>query len=79
VVLHLVFDTMEARRLGIEGHVCELQLTTRGFANHAQVNLQLTRNSIFNMHPFHTSLSSPAITPPLTCIDPRLCFTTHHI
>ena len=37
VVLNLVFDTADARRLGIEGHVCELQLTTRGFAKNAQV------------------------------------------
>ncbi len=33
MVLNLVFDTTETRRMGIEGHVCKLQLTTRGFAD----------------------------------------------
>ncbi len=40
VVVNLVFDTTEVRRLGIEGHVCELQLTTRGFADRAQVQIR---------------------------------------
>ena len=39
VVMNLVFDTTETQRLGIEGHVCELQLTTRGFAERAQVRI----------------------------------------
>jgi hypothetical protein len=36
-VLNLRFDTGDARLLGVDGHVCELQLTTRGFAALAQV------------------------------------------
>jgi hypothetical protein len=39
VVVNLLFDTAEARQLGIEGHVCELQLITRGFAERAQVRV----------------------------------------
>ncbi len=37
MVVNLMFDTTEARRLGIEGHLCELQLTTRGFADPAAI------------------------------------------
>ena len=36
-MLRLRFDTPDARRLGLEGHVCELQLTTPAFAARAKV------------------------------------------
>ncbi len=39
VILNLCFELPEALRLGIEGHVCELQLTTRAFGAQAQVML----------------------------------------
>jgi hypothetical protein len=31
VVLNLALGTEHCRAIGVEGHVCELQLTTRGF------------------------------------------------
>ena len=37
VVVNLRFDDAAAWALGVEGHVCELQLTTRAFAARAQV------------------------------------------
>ena len=37
VVLNLRFDTDATRRLGIEGLVCELQLTTLDFGMRGQV------------------------------------------
>ena len=39
VILNLCLDTSETRRLGIDGHICELQLTLEAFAKRAQVCL----------------------------------------
>jgi hypothetical protein len=33
LTLNLRFDSLEARHLGVEGHVCEVQLTSKGFVN----------------------------------------------
>lgn len=33
MILNIRFDSLEARHLGIEGHVCEVQLTSKGFVN----------------------------------------------
>ena len=37
VVVNLRFDCAETRRLGVEGHVCELQLVPRAFMRPKQV------------------------------------------
>ncbi len=39
----LRIDSEAGRRLGFEGHVCELQLTTRAFADHAEVRTARAR------------------------------------
>lgn len=31
VVLNIMLDSTHCRSIGVDGHVCELQLTTRGF------------------------------------------------
>ena len=38
IVVSLVFDSEHTRELGIDGHVCELQLVTRDFADIVQVD-----------------------------------------
>ncbi len=37
VVVNLRFDCAETRRLGVEGHVCELQLALRAFVRPKKV------------------------------------------
>jgi hypothetical protein len=37
IVVNLVFDSEETRQLGVDRHICELQLLTSGFDDIAQV------------------------------------------
>ncbi len=39
IVVNLIFDSEETRQLGIDRHVCELQLLTSCFAAIAQVQV----------------------------------------